>query len=373
MEEEPDILTEDGWRSVQAVSPGQVVLTLNHETGLAEWQPLLELQALPTGRHKVVRMRGRSHSSLTLLEHRWPVERFYRRTGTTRQKNPDGTWKSAGRASRTLQGRERVWATSETLTYWDRIPIAAPLANAPRTPTWSDALVELVGWFWTEGHIKPQSRSRLPSTGVAIYQSHRKNPEKVTRIRSALHQAFGPPVEAFPRGHRRDGAPRWREAINRQLSEFHLSVDAGRVLIELAPDRVPRMSFLRRLTKDQLDLFIDASLMGDGHGNEACVQLSQKNRAAAEAFQTAAVLAGYAASLRAKQPTRTTSTPMWTVTIRKQAYLCPRPAAQSGRGFIIAQELHEGALWCPRTPNGTWLARKDGHVYFTGAPPAPGG
>jgi len=367
VDEQTEILTADGWKTFREVKPGDIALTLNHESGMSEWQPIEDVYIFPAQPREMIRMEGRLHSSLTTPNHRWPVERFYRRTGTQRQKNADGTWKATGRAPRTVQGRERTWATTESLTYWDRIPIAAPPADLPVEPKWSDAFVELLAWFWTEGHIKPQSRSRQSSTGVAIYQSQKKNPENVARIRAALHQVFGPPVQAFPRtANTTDGIPRWREASNRHLVEFHLSVDAGRMLIEQAPNRVVRTSFLRQLTRAQLALFIEVSLLADGHNGAHSKQLSQKNRAAAEAFQIAAILAGYAASLRPKSPTSSTSTPMWTTTIRKQSFLYPRAAAQSNREFAIAREVYDGRIWCVRTPNGTWLARRAGTVYFTG-------
>jgi hypothetical protein len=366
VDEDTEILTGDGWKSYSDVRPGDLALTLNHDTGASQWQPIEDVYVFPARDREMIRMEGVSHSSLTTPQHRWPVERMFRRTGTSRQKKPDGTWKATGRSPRSQQGRERTWATTETLNYWDRIPIAAPPDDLPADPKWSDAFVELVGWFWTEGHIKPQSRSRALSTGVAIYQSHETNPELVTRIRTALQQVFGPPVERFPRlSGITDGVPRWREVPNRKLVEFHLSVDAGRLLIEQAPGRVPRVAFLRQLTRAQLALFIEVSMLGDGHNGAGSVQLSQKSRASAEAFQIAVILAGRAATLRPRQPTSSTKTAMWTVTARKQSFLSPRAAARRG-AFSITRERYAGQVWCVRTPNATWLARRNGTVYFTG-------
>ncbi|MBN6056604.1 peptidoglycan-binding domain-containing protein [Nonomuraea sp. RK-328] len=57
---------------------------------------------------------------------------------------------------------------------------------------------------------------------------------------------------------------------------------------------------------------------------------------------------------------------MWQVAIRKQRYLAPRSAAQRQAGFTITREEYRGEIWCPRTDNHTWLARRDGTVYFTG-------
>lgn len=369
VDEATEIFTEDGWKTFQDISEGDIVLTLNHETGMSQWQPLLAVNVFPAMTRELTRMEGRDHSSLTTSQHRWPVERYYRRTGTQRQKTAAGAWTAAGRAEHPHQGRERVWTTTGSLTYGDRIPLSAPCDDLPAEPKWSDALVELVAWFWTEGHFKPQSRSRLPGTGVAIYQSERKNPENVARIRAALHTLFGPACNEFPRsGPVSDGVPRWREAANRQLVAFHLSSGAGRVLIEQAPDRVPRYEFLRALTRSQLDLFLRVSLLGSGHNNRTvnAQGLSQKSREAAEAFQFAATLAGHATSLRRRPPTPSTKHAVWTVELRRKTHFSPKAAAARTSAFTIAREPYEGHIWCPTTPNGSWLARREGTVYFTG-------
>ncbi|RKS06785.1 peptidoglycan hydrolase-like protein with peptidoglycan-binding domain [Nocardiopsis sp. Huas11] len=369
VDEATEILTEDGWKNFRQIEKGVVVLTLDHETGMSQWQPIEAVNVFPAKSRELVRMEGREHSSLTTAQHRWPVERYFRRTGTQRQKSADGRWAATGRSPRTQQGHERVWATTGSLTYWDRIPLSAPCDDLPTEPKWSDALVELVAWFWTEGHIRPQSRSRLPSTAAAIYQSHAKNPKHVARIRSALHVLIGPPCESFPRsGSQSDGLPRWKEARNRQLTEFHLSVDAGRLMLEQAPDRVPTYAFMRSLTRAQLELFIAVSLMADGHNNRTvnAQALSQKSREAAEAFQFAVTLAGHATSLRRRPPNASTKYDMWKVELRRKTHFSPRAAAARKSVFRVSRESYAGHIWCPTTPNGTWLARREGTVYFTG-------
>ncbi|WP_051064698.1 N-acetylmuramoyl-L-alanine amidase [Nocardiopsis halotolerans] len=346
VDEATEILTEDGWRTFQRISPGDPVLTLNHDTGMSEWQPLQDVLVFPAMPRELVRMEGRGHSSLTTPGHRWPVERHHGRTGT-----------------------ERLWATTDTLAHGDRIPLSAPCAHLPAEPKWSDHLVELVAWFCAEGHVRERSRSRAPGTDVAIHQSARKHPDRVARIRDALHGAFGPPRERFPRtGGSTDGVPRWREARDRDLVGFHLSSDAGLALLEHAPGRVPTHAFLRSLTQEQLALFVEASLLGNGDGDRTndSRALSRKSRAAAEAFQFAAVLAGYATSLRRRPSASSTPRPVWEVELRRRAHVAPRAAAARNAGFTVARESYGKRVWCVRTPNSTWLARREGTVYFTG-------
>ncbi|WP_438943175.1 hypothetical protein [Nonomuraea aridisoli] len=362
VDEKTEILTRQGWKSYRELRAGDIALTLNHETGMSQWQPVLEVCVFPAMEREMIRMEGVCHSSLTTPHHRWPVERYRRRTGTGRRRGDDGKWLRTGKAKRTVTSHERLWVTTETLGYRDRIPIAAPCADLPAEPKWSDAFVELVAWFWTEGHVK-RTRAGV-SSGVTICQSL-KSPWHLMRIRAALHAVFGPSVDRFPRqGRATDGIPRWREATNDDLVEFHLSVDAGRRLIEVAPGRVPAFDFLLSLSQSQLGLFIETSMAADKNGQWT---LSQKDRAAAEAFMFAVLLSGSGASLHRVHPRGDTKTEMWQVTIRRQQYFTPRPAAQhKTAAFAIQKETYNGPIWCPRTENESWLARRDGTVYFTG-------
>ncbi|RJL34010.1 hypothetical protein [Bailinhaonella thermotolerans] len=353
---ETEILTENGWRAHSALREGDLVLTLNHETGLAEWQPVLEVCVFGARDREMISMEGAGHSSLTTPDHRWPVERPGRRAA--------GGTGAAGGPPEAACGLDRRWATTETLGHRDRIPIAAPCADLPAEPKWSDSFVELVAWFWTRGRLVPGGGR---GADVTVRRAAGR-PGDADRIRAALHGVFGPPTPGSPReetggegagGEGTGGEPPWREAIDGREFVFRLSADAGAVLAEQAPDLVPRHDFLRRLTPAQLRLFIDTSLRAcdAGHG-----RLARESRAAAEAFQFAAILAGMNASLTRRAPTGAHADGQWTVRVRNRSRLAPRPAP----GFTVRRVAHRGEVWCPRTPNQTWLARRRGTVYFTG-------
>lgn len=359
VDEDTEIFTDTGWRRYNDVPSDIAVLTLNHETGMSEWQRPDAIHVFPARQREMVRMEGREHSSLTTPHHRWAVERTHRRTGRKRKRRADGTWTAAEAPLRkVVAGRDRTWTTSEDLGYWDSIPVAAECASLPDQPKYADAFVELVAWFWTEGHIRRGGRQ------VEICQSHAVNEPYCDRIRAALTATFGPPVDTFPRaGRTTDGVPRWREYANGSRIQWYLSADAGDLLVAAAPGRVVRHDFIRSLTRAQLDLFVDVSMKADGSGR----QMLQKDPAAAEAFAFAAILAGHAVSYGTKGPTTSTPYEMSRVQLMTKRRISPRPAANNQRSaFSITREMHDGTVWCPQTPNGTWLARRNGKVYFTG-------
>jgi hypothetical protein len=312
---------------------------------MAEWQPVLKVNQFQPELRQMVEMEGPRHSSLSTLNHRWPVI----------------GWNS-----------RRIWKNSPDLSGQDQIPIAAMNADVPVDAKYSDALVELVAWYYTEGHNR--------GSGGALYQST-KNPANVQRIRSALTQLFGPPTIGWQYlsgsgqggvGH--DGVPRWREVAPNpnNVIHFRLSKHAVEVFEDHAPGKVPSFAFLRTLTQAQLELFLRVSMLADNCGPD---RFGQKDRARTEAFAFATILAGDAVSYQTR--VRTEKRPEWRireyetylVRSRKRRFVKPKENAQRGVSTFRTID-YTGMVWCPTTENGTWYARRNGSVYFTGNSPS---
>ncbi|WP_252375216.1 MULTISPECIES: peptidoglycan-binding protein [unclassified Nonomuraea] len=350
VDEETEILTRQGWRSWCELRPGDIVLTLDHGTGMSVWQPVLDVCVFPPREREMIRMRGAGHSSLSTPHHRWPVERRRRVPGSLRWRGPGATWLPAARAGRTVTVRERRWVTTETIAGDDRITIAAPCADLPTEPKWSDAFVELLAWFCTAGAVD------RAGGGVAIHRPP-DDEAHLMRIRAALHAVLGPPADRLHRG----GA--WRETLSDDRAAFRLPARAGRELLEAAPGGVPALGFLLCLTRAQLDLYVATCLAG-GDGPDG---FAREDRTAAEAFMFAALLSGSEASLHRVPPADGNGPGGWKVSVGRRRHVVPRPAARRGAlGMTIRKETYDGRIWCPRIENQSWLARRDGTVYFTG-------
>jgi hypothetical protein len=293
---------------------------------------VIAINVFPAANRAMLRMESKNHSSLTTLEHRWPV--VVDRRGT----------------------RHREWATSGTLKCGQKIVQSARYSSAPTEAVHDDALVELIAWFWTEGSLQPYGAG-------TITQSPAVNADNVDRIRACLEKVFGAPT---PPGCGRMRTPVWRESLrrNRPLVEFWFNKAAGQVLGQFAPNRVPLQRFLQELTAEQLDLYLDTAFRADGHNSRhhAGNVLSQRSRQRAEAFQLALILAGRSTRL-SRSDTR--SGAMWRVSWRTAECFSPREA-QRLRPAGVRQVVYDGPVWCPTTEHGTWLARRDGQVYFTG-------
>jgi hypothetical protein len=358
-DEQTEVLTKRGFLPYTELVDRDELLTLDHRRGVAEWQPLVAVNVFDDERpRRMILMEGTSHSSLTTPDHRWPVERYVRRFRTTLLD------RTTRRRAHTKLSAERVptFATTETLRYFDRIPVTAPCDSLPQRSGFSDDFVELLAWFWTEGNIR-RSR-RKPTTGVAIYQSHEANPRYVDQIRSCLRSQFGPAVSALSKNG--DTVPRWRESVNGHKTEFFLNHVAGAQLLSDAPERVVSPSFIAGLTATQLKLFVDTAVASDGStdpsGHRA---VAQKDPRRLEALQMACSLLGVRTNLTSAAGRYPEAARKLSI-FKGRPYLSPIPAEKSTARFVRRPVEHRGVVWCPTTPNGTWFARRRGTTYFTG-------
>jgi hypothetical protein len=330
-----EILTADGWKTHDQLHPGDVVLALDTATQTSEWQACTAVNRFDHD-GEMFEMNGRGHSSLTTRNHRWWVNEEYG--------GPPRKWR-------------HKWITSAELKYSQVIPTAVPHADYPVEPKYSDAFVELVAWWWTEGWI----RSAIVGSGrknhrefSALSQSHEVNEAKVDLIRAACLSAFGPP-----------GPNHWRENRYDSIGQTTFTFCNGlhREFVAVCPDKVPSPEFLRALTRAQLSIFIDTSIAADGHAepNGGKVMFAQKDPRRVDAFVMACSILGLATSSNVDKHGLTR------ITVQKMRITNPiRAAHYNQRTPKVGWVHYKGIVWCPTTPNGTWLARRNGTVYWTG-------
>lgn len=325
VDEDTEILTLRGWLRYDQVTTDDTCLGLNLETGLAEWQPVSGVHVFEDGPYPVVRMENLTHSSVSTGNHRWPVM-------------------ISGRPGQKARWR---WTTTDEMPTDARILAAAPVA-APAEPKWSDDIVELVAWLWTEGWAGAHG-------SVTITQSRTVNPANVARIRNALTSLIGPSGELHARS-----VPSWREdEDDRGIVKFRLNAKAGRMLLEHAPGKIVSTAWLAELTRAQLELFIRISVDADGtrmlnRDGSRRSALAQRDRARADAFQVACALAGKPGVVRL------TKAGMWQMCVGTVPWRKPK-----GHARYLTQEQAR-MVWCVTTPSHSWFARREGTTYFTG-------
>lgn len=333
-DEETQALTQRGWLRYDQITVGDEVLTLNHDTGLSEWKPVLDLYRANVVDEPMREMTTQRHNSLTTMAHRWPVLR------------PRGT---SGRASEHVA---REWTTTEELASAHSIVTAVPSADVPAEAKYTDDLVELIAWYWTEGSLSQQGQ-------MTIAQSHTVNDDQVMRIRAVLTRLFG---SAQPG---RGGTwSEWRQENSAShggpVTVFGISKSVRDMVLDIVPgrDKIVPTWWIRQLTGAQLRLFVEVSCAGDGwHLRHGVTDIWQKNPAALDAFELALILSGVAVS-------RHSSGDGEAVRALKATTQRPGKDVNGHRKFVT--QVYSGVVWCPTTENQTWFARRHGQTFYTG-------
>jgi hypothetical protein len=394
-------LTHDrGWVSQTDLNAGDVILTLNHATGMSEWKPVLDIYRAHVVDEPMVHIEGRRHSSLTTENHRWPIQ-----LGGPQSRYR--TWITSG------QWAADAHSTGVNKQRHEYMTLAAPNASIPIEAKYSDALVETIAWYSTEGEKGVRPDRNTPK--IRIYQSFIVNPDNCARIERALTTLFGPVSNELDKGGRyaspesiarnaearrlhaaypqmtivdiakrigvsasitgkylkqepklRDNTPRWRlSKLDNGMNKYIFNSAAAEIILEHAPGRIVNLEFIHNLTLAQLELFIAVSNMGDGHLMHGVTpNFGQKDPNGCDAFELAAILTGRSTNryqhvgmgISAHGPVEKT-----------QEMICVSDRTTfSPRGRSFTAESYTGLIWCPVTPNGTWFARRNGTVYVTG-------
>ncbi len=337
VDEKTEILTADGWKHHDALAVGEEVYTLNHETAEAEWQKTSAVNVFPAARREMLLMEGRGHSSLTTMDHRWPVR-----------------WRGNG----SRWGRR--WKTSADLNMVDYIQCAGRDTGLPTEPKWDDAFVEIAAWLWTEGCWNE-------SNAFSLCQSAHVHPENCERIRTALAEHFGPPHDGSMYPDRYSGKELWTESAVRPtgMIDWHVNQEGSGLFTEIMtiPEKVVSPRWLRTLTAQQLELFVEVSMLGDGH--VAKNRLAQSSRGRAESFAFACTLLGKPVSFTEIDNKHNSQVEIGMLQ-RYQFAPLQNANNKDKRPFHMERVSHDGIVWCPTTPNGTWMARRNGSVYWTG-------
>ena len=321
-----EILTKDGWKDGLSVGIGDSALSLNIKTGRSEWKRVSDVYR---GRYKgdLLHFKDRHLDMLMTPNHRCVVQ--------TRQRIP-GQRKTDGVEWSRLQMTQARHLNSR-----HRIPVSAICSSMPKCETFTDDQVRLVGWFVTEGFWR---RYKEENRYASLCQSI---PENVEVIRDLLKRLGGHANERRSKARASNATPNhpW-------LFVWLLRAPLNHFLLSVARDKSLSVEFVTALTSSQLQILVDTMMAGDGHLDKLFTQNPGKT---AESFRIACTLAGISNGY-SNTGCRTAAS----VTLRKlNAYTLKRTKPR--------RVHYDGLVWCPEVAdNGTFLARRNGKVFFTG-------
>lgn len=341
-----EILTREGWKTVDELEIGDETLGLDHATGLSRWSPITAINLFENS-DPLFSFESSVHSSLTTPNHRWPVERFMCGECTERLSTSKGRclrcWKRAKAATGAPPEAipdlvQRVWVTSEEVQPGDRIVLGAPNADIPTVAKFSDAAVELCAWLATDGdRLRGQARIR---------QSPTANPENCARIAAAL-EAEG--IKASVADDPAVGVRSW--------------VFPMPDVLEWAGTRsIIPASMVTSLTRSQLALMLEVGVVANGHCQAGSSSMFALDENRLDAFELAAILSGFRVS---RTIHRQGAAAFGTDDLTRLSW-----GPKTRTSITAASEVeHVGRVWCP-TVEGTesWLARSGDRntTYYTG-------
>jgi len=217
-----------------------------------------------------------------------------------------------------------------------KIPISAEFDEEDEPKKYSDDLIRLVGWIVTEGNIKSKY------AGISIYQNEGKNSEEIEQLLTNLKIDY----------------KKFKRRDNQIIFYIGKRKKNYRLLMRLSEKSIWR---LRYLPKYQLKLLFDVLIKADGckRKDDGRLQYIQKDKEHIDNFQYIALRLGYSCIVSKRKDKDI-----------YQAYLTNRRFVgirkTNGRGKSIKRIKYKGIVWCPRTKNKTWVARRNGRVFITG-------
>ena len=309
---ETEALTKKGFKRYSEINLNDELLTLSLD-GVSKWQKVLEVFVNRVDT-TMYRFDGRNFNAFVTANHRWIV-----------------------------QGKRRgELLITQTDKFKKRGLFIPKVATNYKDPiqTLNDSYVELLSWVFSEGYYSKQKGKNDYS--IIISQSERVNLAYCEEIRKCL----------------KNNGITWKEYFNKHSDciNFRFAFELGRKIKLLFPFKLPTAEFALSLTRRQAKLFIDTFVKADGWIDKSGTSaISQKDKECVEVLCLISVIAGYVPSIL--PPGKNGSYTIRLTQFDKVYVEELKP--------IITQEK-DILIWCPRTEDGTFYARRKGRCYWTG-------
>jgi transposase len=320
VDEETEILTRDGWKTQEMFTGTEVVATYNLETMRLEWQVATGKTVAPY-EGLMAHVKNARLDMLLTPNHRVVMQRLTK----------GGEFLTEVRRAEETSGNNSRW----------RIPQAADGLEPSDPLDVSPDMASVLGWVLAEGSFVKGS------SGVIVDQSHRVNEQYCAEIRDAL---TGAGIMFNERPNDDDG-----------MTRFYIKAESGRQIREMIPDKLLTPALALNLRRESAQALLDALLRGDGTLGETSTgkprwRWIQKSRVNMDLFQALALRLGISSAVSWARGD------IGVASVRLQPYA----TWQCHFGEILRWIQFRGIVWCPSTPNTTWVARRMGKIFVTG-------
>lgn len=327
VDDQTEVLSCKGWVNYTNLKVGNKIWTVDIETRVAEWQPVLEVFAKPF-KGKLLSFEGRGFSALTTANHKWPI-----------------TNKGRLLASNYLTLRE-----GKDLTPHDYISLATPAGDNPSS--YSEDFAELAGWLLSDGTMPNAKKYGIR---VTIAQSTKVNAFKCNLIHNLLLKFNQKGLSYIAK----DG-----------MAIFYVTGNLAKALRKACPNKKLTMQFISELSLRGRQALLKGLTLGDGGKTGVgtfyvCTNDAQQAGLFSALMSTVGLAntthkrlipsGGLGANKGYNYPDHV----MYYVHSRTSKFTKPT-------SWKITNQPYSGIVWCPTTKNQTFLARRNGGVYYTG-------
>lgn len=338
-DDQTEILTIQGFKSIKDVQQGETIATLNPVSGAWEYQQVLETFAYPYDGDLFL-FEGKRLSLCVTPEHR--VYRGFRQQ--------DETFQFRLVEARTLETRRSpIWMTCAS-TWHCESPTTFTLPRAQMKGWKTKGVVEFpivsflrfLGWYLAEGSVT------IRGSGIPGHYSHYRISLAQFNGRNGLAECMKGTIRTLGFTPRRES--------------HHIVFDSKELALYLknfghaGEKRVPE--WVKQLSPDLLSVFLDALVDGDGTRSGGRVRFYSSSKGLADDVQELVLKIGRAAYVAERRNTGfARGKPIYHVTTRaRTTFECK----------AVRRVAYRGTVYCVRVPNGIILVRRKGRCVWSG-------
>ncbi|MFA5753729.1 MAG: hypothetical protein WC910_11725 [Bacteroidales bacterium] len=329
--DDTELLTSRGWKFWNEILEDEIVLTINPETNLSEWQKITGKYVYTNKYDEMIEASTKVANFKVTPDHRI----IYYNSG-------NGAKKMKEMKARDLERLSRVM-----------IPVAAKSSNT-EYPL-DDDMIQLIGWLISEGHFRPNGT-------ISLFQ----NWGVKERISSVLDK-LGIEYSTYQRRYkgRKFNDPRTGKEYETKddCACFYMGKDESRFILPFISEKqIPRYAF--KFSDRQFMVLLTALVDGDGHRNgESSWQYYSKDRSLLDAIQALCVSHGHSALLRQHAVCRNQEYLTINLNHERTAITNKGKAKPDGS---VKRVPATTTVWCVSVPNGTLMVRRNGTPAFLG-------
>jgi len=318
--EDTEILTLEGWKKYTELNYKQhkKVATYNLEKKVIEYQPIQYIREYDFD-GELIHVGNRDLDILMTSNHRNVVLK---------------TTTSSKALGRKRYKKECI-VNADRLAYMDKIRVRADVIY-PENNGIGKTFAELIGWVISEGHYKEKNQ-------IELYQNEGVNAKRIDYLLKKLEISHS-------RNVRR---------INQVVWYLKKSP-----LVEWIRNNIPNKKlnkFIVSIPLNELKALYKGLINGDGHTrkDDGRMMFIQKDKNCIDWFQVLAMRLGYHCIISEYE-----DGDIYSGYLTKRIFIGIRNT--NGKGKAINIVKYKGKIWCPKTLNGTWIARRNGRIFVTG-------